>query len=143
MPFGGSVAVLGRPSIRFRLLEGRARSFGFARVSLVPLALTRMWQTLAPPRQERYIIEQAFSEMHPSEAQLRIMIDTVPALAWSCLPDGANEFTNKRWRDYTGLSPKGQEPLHIARAVIDRGLGQSALSAQIGLIFLTQTVQCG
>jgi hypothetical protein len=46
-------------------------------------------------------------------------------------------------RDYTGLSPKGQEPLHIARAVIDRGLGQSALSAQVGLIFLTQTVQCG
>ena len=42
--------------------------------------------------------------MHPSEAQLRIMIDTMPALAWSCLPDGANEFTNKRWRDYTGLS---------------------------------------
>ncbi|HYR79787.1 MAG TPA: PAS domain-containing protein, partial [Candidatus Dormibacteraeota bacterium] len=32
------------------------------------------------------------------------MIDTIPALAWSCLPDGANEFTNKRWRDYTGLS---------------------------------------
>ncbi len=42
--------------------------------------------------------------MYPSEAQLRIMIDTIPALAWSCLPDGANEFTNKRWRDYTGLS---------------------------------------
>ena len=42
--------------------------------------------------------------MHLSEAQLRIMIDTMPALAWSCLPDGANEFTNKRWRDYTGLS---------------------------------------
>ncbi len=59
---------------------------------------------LAPPRQERYIIEQVFSEMHPSEDQLRIMIDTMPALAWSCLPDGANEFTNKRWRDYTGLS---------------------------------------
>lgn len=30
----------------------------FARVSLVPPALTRTWQTLAPPRQERYIIEQ-------------------------------------------------------------------------------------
>src|SRR5260370_42301966 len=32
------------------------------------------------------------------------MIDTIPVLAWFCLPDGANEFTNKRWRDYTGLS---------------------------------------
>ena len=42
--------------------------------------------------------------MSPSETQLRMMIDTLPALARSCLPGGANEFTNKRWRDYTGLS---------------------------------------
>jgi formate hydrogenlyase transcriptional activator len=42
--------------------------------------------------------------VYPSEAQLRNMIDTIPALAWCCLPDGSNEFTNKRWVDYTGLS---------------------------------------
>jgi len=42
--------------------------------------------------------------MYPSESQIQIMIDTIPALTWSCLPDGANEFTNKRWRDYTGLA---------------------------------------
>ena len=42
--------------------------------------------------------------MYPSEDQLRIMIDTIPALAWSCQPDGTTEFSNKRWLDYTGLS---------------------------------------
>ncbi len=42
--------------------------------------------------------------MYPAKSQVQIMIDTIPALAWSCLPDGANEFTNKRWLDYTGLS---------------------------------------
>jgi formate hydrogenlyase transcriptional activator len=42
--------------------------------------------------------------VNPSEAQLRIMIDTIPALAWCCLPDGTTEFSNKRWLDYTGLS---------------------------------------
>jgi formate hydrogenlyase transcriptional activator len=42
--------------------------------------------------------------MYPSETQLRIMIDTIPALAWCCLPDGTTEFSNKRWLDYTGLS---------------------------------------
>ena len=36
---------------------------------------------------------------------------------------------------------KGQEPLQEARAVIDRGLRQSALSAQVGLIFVAQAVQ--
>jgi formate hydrogenlyase transcriptional activator len=56
--------------------------------------------------------------MHPSEAQLRIMIDTMPALAWCCLPDGTTEFSNKRWLDYTGLSQNEalglgwQRPVH-------------------------------
>src|SRR5271167_804986 len=50
------------------------------------------------------VLDRRSEDMSPSETQLRMMIDTIPALAWSCLPDGANEFTNKRWRDYTGLS---------------------------------------
>jgi IS6 family transposase len=39
-----------------------------------------------------------------SENQLRLMIDTIPTLAWSCWPDGRTEFLNQRWLDYTGLS---------------------------------------
>jgi PAS domain S-box-containing protein len=42
--------------------------------------------------------------MDQPETQLRIMIDMIPALAWCCFADGATEFTNKRWLDYTGLS---------------------------------------
>jgi formate hydrogenlyase transcriptional activator len=42
--------------------------------------------------------------MDPSDKQLRIMIDTIPALAWCCLDDGTTEFLNKRWLEYTGLS---------------------------------------
>jgi hypothetical protein len=32
------------------------------------------------------------------------MIDAIPAMAWSGLPDGSVEFANQRWHDYTGLS---------------------------------------
>ncbi len=32
------------------------------------------------------------------------MIDKIPTLAWSCLPDGTAEFLNQRWLDYTGRS---------------------------------------
>ena len=32
------------------------------------------------------------------------MIDAIPAMAWSSLPDGSAEFLNRRWLDYTGLS---------------------------------------
>ena len=42
--------------------------------------------------------------MNHSEEQLRVMIDTIPALAWTCLPDGTAEFINRRWLDYTGRS---------------------------------------
>src|SRR5262245_36609912 len=32
------------------------------------------------------------------------MIDKIPTLAWSCRSDGAAEFLNQRWLEYTGLS---------------------------------------
>src|SRR5260370_1953379 len=50
--------------------------------------------------------KQAEFKMSGSEANLRRIIDTIPALAWCNLPDGSNEFLNQRWHDYTGLSPE-------------------------------------
>jgi PAS domain S-box-containing protein len=38
------------------------------------------------------------------EDLLRLVIDTIPTMAWSLLPDGAVDFVNQRWLDYTGLS---------------------------------------
>jgi len=32
------------------------------------------------------------------------VIDTIPTMAWCNLPDGSNEFVNRRWLEYTGLS---------------------------------------
>jgi formate hydrogenlyase transcriptional activator len=34
----------------------------------------------------------------------RAILDAIPAIAWSKLPDGSNEFVNQRWQDYTGIS---------------------------------------
>ena len=44
-------------------------------------------------------------ELDESEKNLRRAIDVIPALAWFAMPDGSMEYLNKRWRDYTGLSP--------------------------------------
>src|SRR6476660_6348011 len=38
------------------------------------------------------------------EDYLRLTIDTIPVLAWCNRPDGWNEFLNRRWLDYTGLT---------------------------------------
>src|SRR6266403_5869900 len=48
--------------------------------------------------------KQAEYKMSGSEANLRRIIDTIPALVSGFLPDGSNEFMNQRWHDYTGLS---------------------------------------
>ena len=34
----------------------------------------------------------------------REMVDMMPALAWSSRPDGAAEFINRAWLEYTGLT---------------------------------------
>ena len=44
--------------------------------------------------------------LQKSEAKLRQVIDTIPTLAWCNLAHGPNEFLNKRWHEYTGLSPE-------------------------------------
>src|SRR5258707_7914044 len=37
---------------------------------------------------------------------IRLVVDTIPTLAWSARPDGSAEFFNQRWLDYTGLTAK-------------------------------------
>ena len=38
------------------------------------------------------------------EDHLRLVIGTIPTMAWSILPGGAVDFVNQRWLDYTGFS---------------------------------------
>jgi PAS domain-containing protein len=35
---------------------------------------------------------------------VRLVVDTIPALAWSARSDGSADFFNQRWLDYTGLT---------------------------------------
>jgi PAS domain-containing protein len=67
-----------------------------------------------------------------SEATLRQVIDTIPTLAWCNLADGSNEFLNKRWHDYTGLSPEAshgwgwQASFHPEDLPADRQMARDA-----------------
>jgi PAS domain S-box-containing protein len=49
--------------------------------------------------------KRAEEALRESEHDLRLIIDTMPVLAWSAWPDGRVDFFNQRWLDYTGLSP--------------------------------------
>ena len=57
-------------------------------------------------RKSEAALHEALDEIRKSEAKLRRVIDTIPTLAWCNLPDGPNEFLNKGWHEYTGLSPE-------------------------------------
>jgi PAS domain S-box-containing protein len=48
--------------------------------------------------------KRAAARVRQAERELRIVVDTIPALVWSTLPDGSSDFNNRRWLDYTGLS---------------------------------------
>src|SRR6476660_6303959 len=50
--------------------------------------------------------QNALEQVQLSEVGLRQVIDAIPTLAWCNLADGPNEFLNKRWHEYTGLSPE-------------------------------------
>jgi PAS domain S-box-containing protein len=51
-------------------------------------------------------LSEDITERKLAEDRLRQVIDTIPTLAWCNLPDGPNEFLNKRWHQYTGLTPE-------------------------------------
>src|SRR5260370_31785562 len=55
------------------------------------------------------ILQAMTSAGHASEQALptqdvRLVVDTIPTLAWAARPDGSADFFNQRWLDYTGLS---------------------------------------
>ncbi len=43
-------------------------------------------------------------QLHRELRQVREVIESVPAMAWTTLSDGSNSFVNRRWAEYTGLS---------------------------------------
>jgi PAS domain S-box-containing protein len=62
-------------------------------------------------------LEKVVDELKKSEDRLRVLIETIPALAWTSLADGSNDFVNRRWLEYMGISLEqvqgaGTPPLH-------------------------------
>lgn len=48
--------------------------------------------------------KMAEEALRQSEDRLRLVIDTIPTMAWTCKPDGTVDFLNQRWMDFSGLS---------------------------------------
>jgi PAS domain S-box-containing protein len=59
----------------------------------------------------------SLAEAEAARNELRLAIDTVPALVWTTLPDGTGELSNARWLEFTGLSSKEAEGWGYASAL--------------------------
>jgi PAS domain S-box-containing protein len=59
------------------------------------------WYVLLTDIDERKRAEDA---LRASERSLKLIIDTIPALAWSARPDGSAEFFNQHYLDFIGLA---------------------------------------
>ena len=77
---------------------------------------TQLGATNEKLRKEIAERERADEALRQSEDRLRLVIDTIPALVWTKLPDGSADFLNQRFREYTGLS-------------VEKGLGEGWLKA--------------
>jgi len=53
---------------------------------------------------DEYLQTLRLQRMKPFEDQLQTIIDTIPVVAWSMLPDGSIDFFNQQWTKYTGLA---------------------------------------
>jgi len=51
-------------------------------------------------------LSDAPEKLRQEAARLQALIDTVPSFLWTSFPDGSKEFLNRRWYEYTGLTPE-------------------------------------
>ncbi len=48
--------------------------------------------------------KRAEEALRRSEQRLRDVVETIPTMAWTTLPEGASDLANQRWQEYTGMS---------------------------------------
>ena len=102
--FGGSIAAGIPYSIeqRLRRFDGKYLWFGNrGRPIRDEAGKIVAWHVLLTDIDDRKRAEQALAA---SERNLKLTIDTIPALAWSAGADGAADFFSKHYLDYVGKS---------------------------------------
>ena len=71
-------------------------------------------------------LEKAIEEIKKSQDRLRLVIDTIPGMVWSCLPDGSVDYVNQPWMEFHGLSLEDLGRQGLARVVHPEDAAESA-----------------
>jgi PAS domain S-box-containing protein len=101
--------------VRTRMADGTYRWHSTRRVPLRDESgRVIRWYGTSYDIEDRKRAEQALAA---SERNLKLIIDTIPALAWSARTDGSAEFCNQHYLDYTGLSVEELQHWGFSKAV--------------------------
>src|SRR5216684_3817078 len=93
-------AVLGT----FAMYYGEPRLPSPEHIQLIDMATQMARVAIEAKGSEERMAEKIQALSRQKEDHLRLVIDTIPTMAWSVLPDGTVDFVNQRWLEYTGLS---------------------------------------
>src|SRR5712692_9622591 len=93
-------AVLGT----FAMYYGEPRLPSPEHIQLIDMATQMARVAIEAKGSEERAAEKIQALSRQKEDHLRLVIDTIPTMAWSVLPDGSVDFVNQRWLEYTGLS---------------------------------------
>jgi PAS domain S-box-containing protein len=78
-------------------------------------------------------LRQSQARLAQTERELRKLINTIPALAWSARTDGTAEFLNQNYLDYVGLSLQDTQGWGWASAVHPDDLNALAATWQVSM----------
>ena len=70
-----------------------------------PLDILAIVAFLAVSLQVTALMARLRKTAEDTEASRRELVDTIPALAWTALPDGSHDFHNRGWLEFSGMSP--------------------------------------
>ena len=98
---------------QFQVQARTARGVWSRRVATLPIEILPPWWSTWWFRAACVLVSVALlwgvhrwriQQLQRQEKQLRDVVETIPAMAFSTLPDGATEFVNRPWLDYVGIS---------------------------------------
>jgi len=92
---------------RIRGADGKYRWFYFSGRKLIDATGTERWFGVNIDIDKLQSAQDALREgeaaLRESERKLNLIVNTIPAMAWSCTPDGALEYWNQNLIDFVGL----------------------------------------
>ena len=71
-------------------------------------------------------LEKALAEIKQSQDSLRLLIDTIPSMVWTALPDGSVDFISQSWMEYYGISLEDLRLDYLAAVVHPEDIAETA-----------------